>query len=100
MSHQPFTAAALRGAVDLSSLKRPAPQAGPVSGGGSTSTSSTPDTWYGDGGTGTNASAAGGDDTRAGNDCDTGSGNDDSDSCDAVGDSGGSDGGGDGGGSD
>src|SRR5215218_5294310 len=32
MSHQPFTAAALRGAVDLSSLKRPAPQGGPVSG--------------------------------------------------------------------
>ena len=29
MSHQPFTAAALRGAVDLSSLKRPAPPAGP-----------------------------------------------------------------------
>ncbi|HET9633992.1 MAG TPA: tetratricopeptide repeat protein [Terrabacter sp.] len=37
MSHQPFTAAALRGAVDLSSLKRPAPQAGPASGAGSTS---------------------------------------------------------------
>ena len=32
MSHQPFTAAALRGAVDLSSLKRPAPPAGPASG--------------------------------------------------------------------
>jgi putative thioredoxin len=32
MSHQPFTAAALRGAVDLSSLKRPAPQDGPGSG--------------------------------------------------------------------
>jgi putative thioredoxin len=31
MSHQPFTAAALRGAVDLSSLKRPAPPAGPAS---------------------------------------------------------------------
>src|SRR6476469_3474949 len=28
MSHQPFTASALRGAVDLSSLKRPAPPAG------------------------------------------------------------------------
>ncbi|WP_076258433.1 tetratricopeptide repeat protein [Intrasporangium flavum] len=38
MSQQPFTAAALRGAVDLSSLKRPAPQAGPASAGGSTST--------------------------------------------------------------
>ena len=37
MSHQPFTAAALRGAVDLSSLKRPAPQGGPGSGAGSTS---------------------------------------------------------------
>src|SRR3954465_14021193 len=37
MSHQPFTAAALRGAVDLSSLKRPAPQAGPESGAASTS---------------------------------------------------------------
>ena len=37
MSHQPFTAAALRGAVDLSSLKRPAPPAGPASGGDSTS---------------------------------------------------------------
>src|SRR5689334_6585298 len=37
MSHQPFTAAALRGAVDLSSLKRPAPQGGPASGAGSTS---------------------------------------------------------------
>ena len=37
MSHQPFTAAALRGAVDLSSLKRPAPQAGPASGAASTS---------------------------------------------------------------
>src|SRR3954451_6752211 len=37
MSHQPFTAAALRGAVDLSSLKRPAPQAGPGSGAASTS---------------------------------------------------------------
>ena len=31
MSSQPFTAAALRGAVDLSSLKRPAPPAGPAS---------------------------------------------------------------------
>ncbi len=31
MSQTPFTAAALRGAVDLSSLKRPAPQAGPAS---------------------------------------------------------------------
>ena len=31
MSHQPFSAAALRGAVDLSSLKRPAPQGGPGS---------------------------------------------------------------------
>ncbi|MDC5698117.1 tetratricopeptide repeat protein [Intrasporangium calvum] len=31
MSQQPFTAAALRGAVDLSSLKRPAPPAGPGS---------------------------------------------------------------------
>jgi putative thioredoxin len=38
MSHQPFTAAALRGAVDLSSLKRPAPQAGPASGAASTAT--------------------------------------------------------------
>ncbi|GAB3876891.1 co-chaperone YbbN [Terrabacter terrigena] len=38
MSHQPFTAAALRGAVDLSSLKRPAPQGGPASDAGSTST--------------------------------------------------------------
>ena len=38
MSHQPFTAAALRGAVDLSSLKRPAPPAGPASGAASTST--------------------------------------------------------------
>lgn len=37
MSHQPFTAAALRGAVDLSSLKRPAPPAGPASGAASTS---------------------------------------------------------------
>src|SRR3954454_7786663 len=37
MSHQPFTAAALRGAVDLSSLKRPAPQAGPGSAAASTS---------------------------------------------------------------
>lgn len=37
MSHQPFTAAALRGAVDLSSLKRPAPQGGPGSGADSTS---------------------------------------------------------------
>lgn len=37
MSHQPFTAAALRGAVDLSSLKRPAPPAGPASGEVSTS---------------------------------------------------------------
>src|SRR6476661_4661321 len=37
MSHQPFTAAALRGAVDLSSLKRPAQPAGPASGAGSTS---------------------------------------------------------------
>src|SRR6476659_8642753 len=34
MSHQPFTAAALRGAVDLSSLKRPAQPAGPASGAG------------------------------------------------------------------
>lgn len=33
MSQQPFTAAALRGAVDLSSLKRPAQPAGPASGG-------------------------------------------------------------------
>ncbi len=31
MSQPPFTAAALRGAVDLSSLKRPAPPAGPAS---------------------------------------------------------------------
>lgn len=38
MSHQPFTAAALRGAVDLSSLKRPAPPAGPASGAAGTST--------------------------------------------------------------
>ena len=38
MSHQPFTAAALRGAVDLSSLKRPAPPAGPASGADTTST--------------------------------------------------------------
>lgn len=37
MSHQPFTAAALRGAVDLSSLKRPAPQDGPGSVAGGTS---------------------------------------------------------------
>jgi putative thioredoxin len=37
MSQQPFTAAALRGAVDLSSLKRPAQPAGPASGGASTS---------------------------------------------------------------
>ena len=37
MSQQPFTAAALRGAVDLSSLKRPAPQAGPASGAGAMS---------------------------------------------------------------
>lgn len=37
MSHQPFTAAALRGAVDLSSLKRPAPQGGPASGAAATS---------------------------------------------------------------
>src|SRR5690349_4635039 len=37
MSHQPFTAAALRGAVDLSSLKRPAQPAGPASAGASTS---------------------------------------------------------------
>ncbi|MGO4598135.1 co-chaperone YbbN [Terrabacter sp. 2RAF25] len=37
MSHQPFTAAALRGAVDLSSLKRPAPQGGPASGAAGTS---------------------------------------------------------------
>src|SRR6476620_96534 len=37
MSHQPFTAAALRGAVDLSSLKRPAQPAGPASGAASTS---------------------------------------------------------------
>ncbi|HET7399200.1 MAG TPA: tetratricopeptide repeat protein [Intrasporangium sp.] len=32
MTQQPFTAAALRGAVDLSSLKRPAPTAGPAAG--------------------------------------------------------------------
>ncbi len=38
MSHQPFTAAALRGAVDLSSLKRPAPPAGPASAAEPTST--------------------------------------------------------------
>ncbi|TQM62428.1 tetratricopeptide repeat protein [Humibacillus xanthopallidus] len=38
MSHQPFTAAALRGAVDLSSLKRPAPPAGPASSADATST--------------------------------------------------------------
>ena len=38
MSHQPFTAAALRGAVDLSSLNRPAPQAGPASDAAATST--------------------------------------------------------------
>ena len=38
MSQQPFTAAALRGAVDLSSLKRPAQPAGPGSAAGSTST--------------------------------------------------------------
>jgi putative thioredoxin len=37
MSHQPFTAAALRGAVDLSSLKRPAPQDGPGSAAAGTS---------------------------------------------------------------
>src|SRR6478609_6523960 len=37
MSHQPFTAAALRGAVDLSSLKRLAQPAGPASGAASTS---------------------------------------------------------------
>src|SRR6476661_5529370 len=37
MSHQLFTAAALRGAVDLSSLKRPDPQAGPASGAASAS---------------------------------------------------------------
>jgi putative thioredoxin len=42
MSHQPFTAAALRGAVDLSSLKRPAPPAGPASGAESTSTDGAP----------------------------------------------------------
>ena len=40
MSQQPFTAAALRGAVDLSSLKRPAPPAGPGSGGGAAPTTS------------------------------------------------------------
>jgi putative thioredoxin len=38
MSPQPFTAAALRGAVDLSSLKRPAPPAGPASAADATST--------------------------------------------------------------
>src|SRR3954471_3126303 len=37
MSHPPFTAAALRGAVDLSSLKRPAQPARPASAGASTS---------------------------------------------------------------
>jgi putative thioredoxin len=37
MSHQPFSAAALRGAVDLSSLKRPAPQGGPGSAAAATS---------------------------------------------------------------
>src|SRR5262245_32149310 len=37
MSQQPFTAAALRGAVDLSSLKRPAPQDGPGSAAAGTS---------------------------------------------------------------
>jgi putative thioredoxin len=37
MSQQPFTAAALRGAVDLSSLKRPAPPAGPGSDAAATS---------------------------------------------------------------
>ena len=42
MSHQPFTAAALRGAVDLSSLKRPAPPAGPASGAESTSADGAP----------------------------------------------------------
>ena len=42
MSHQPFTAAALRGAVDLSSLKRPAPPAGPASGAEPTSTDGAP----------------------------------------------------------
>ena len=40
MSQQPFTAAALRGAVDLSSLKRPAQPAGPASGGGPAPTTS------------------------------------------------------------
>ena len=40
MSQQPFTAAALRGAVDLSSLKRPAPQAGPASSAGADPTTS------------------------------------------------------------
>ena len=40
MSQQPFTAAALRGAVDLSSLKRPAPQAGPGSSAGADPTAS------------------------------------------------------------
>ncbi len=39
MSQQPFTAAALRGAVDLSSLKRPAQPAGPASGGAAPTTS-------------------------------------------------------------
>ncbi len=42
MSHQPFTAAALRGAVDLSSLKRPAPPAGPASDAESTSADGAP----------------------------------------------------------
>jgi putative thioredoxin len=40
MSQQPFTAAALRGAVDLSSLKRPAPPAGPASAAGAAPTTS------------------------------------------------------------
>ncbi len=40
MSHQPFTAAALRGAVDLSSLKRPAQPAGPGSAAASSGTTS------------------------------------------------------------
>ncbi|GAA6524650.1 tetratricopeptide repeat protein [Intrasporangium sp. DVR] len=40
MSQQPFTAAALRGAVDLSSLKRPAPSAGPASSAGADPTTS------------------------------------------------------------
>jgi putative thioredoxin len=40
MSQQPFTAAALRGAVDLSSLKRPAQPAGPASGAASPGTTS------------------------------------------------------------